>query len=1057
MRAWLFFVSAVASVALAASHACSPDHQVWAVNKSATASALASAANCSGGVFDVEWVGHVEFPETIYVIDGTVMNITGAGAGAVADGAGSEQFLNVVNATLRMHDLRVQNCATLYSGGAIYAEGSTMSFNGTSWFNNTAGGNGGAVALVSCSEVSWSGENMTWSQNNAGEYGGAVALVSCSEVSWSGENMTWSQNNAGEYGGAVFVWDSSNMSWSGFDMTWSNNTANHAGAVYMQYSSDVSWSGDMMTWSSNTAHGDGGAVGMRLCGDVTWSGEMMTWSYNTALDGDGGAIYMWDGSDVSWSGGMMTWSNNTALNEYGGAVYMSASWGVSWSGDVMTWSNNAAYYPGGAVCIDNSWDVTWSGEMMTWSNNTAAWNGGAVYLSHSLHVSWRGFSMTWSNNNALDRDGGAVYISHSWYVSWSGINTTWSNNTADGDGGSVYMSASSGVSWSGGMMTWSNNTALHGDGGAVYISTSSNVSWNGKMMAWSNNTAYGDEGVFGTSGGGGAVYISTGSSNVSWSGDMMTWSDNTAFGDGGAVGMLSCSNVSWSGGMMTWSDNTALHGDGGAVCISTSSDVSWSGSNMTWSYNTASLNGGAIYAFSSTTSTFNSSLFEGNTASGAGGAVMLSGVATGLEFVQVNFIANSSPRGGAVYSVSSGIETDQGGNQDYPVVYRGCSFADNRASATGGALESIAGLDRIEGTTYERNSAGAGGALRLGGDANVSNCDFTNNSAKEEGPAISNHGVLHLESGLSRFSGNVFWCEYGTYLDGEDGSRYQTVCDGCPGNNGDGIVSVENEDVVPVCVEQLDNTRSEGGDTTIETLELIKGHWRTTKNSDKILSCYNEDACTGGMTDDPAFCQQGYNGSYCSVCSEGYYSSLAFTCNKCMGDGGGIALMVIVGVLVLGAAVGVCTYLVSAETEGARRGVLLRVVNRLPLQSIKIVVVVWQILTQFASVANVTFPDVYQRFLDGVDILNFDALWIPSAGCVVDFDFHDRLLVSTIAPLIALALLATTYLVAKRRNLGSEAALQKVWDASVYLIGHVVVFTSMYTALLGKDVERDRR
>lgn len=96
MRAWLFFVSAVASVALAASHACSPDPQAWVVNNSATASALASTANCSGGIFDVEWIGHFEFPETIYLTDGTVMNIAGAGAGAVADGAGSEQFLNVV-------------------------------------------------------------------------------------------------------------------------------------------------------------------------------------------------------------------------------------------------------------------------------------------------------------------------------------------------------------------------------------------------------------------------------------------------------------------------------------------------------------------------------------------------------------------------------------------------------------------------------------------------------------------------------------------------------------------------------------------------------------------------------------------------------------------------------------------------------------------------------------------------------------------------------------------------------------------------------------------------
>ena len=65
-----------------------------------------------------------------------------------------------------------------------------------------------------------------------------------------------------------------------------------------------------------------------------------------------------------------------------------------------------------------------------------------------------------------------------------------------------------------------------------------------------------------------------------------------------------------------------------------------------------------------------------------------------------------------------------------------------------------------------------------------------------------------------------------------------------------------------------------------------------------------------------------------------------------MEDGGGIALMVVVGVLVLGAAIVLCTHLVSAETEGARRGVFHRVVFRLPLQSIKIVVVVWQIVTQ---------------------------------------------------------------------------------------------------------------
>ena len=100
---------------------------------------------------------------------------------------------------------------------------------------------------------------------------------------------------------------------------------------------------------------------------------------------------------------------------------------------------------------------------------------------------------------------------------------------------------------------------------------------------------------------------------------------------------------------------------------------------------------------------------------------------------------------------------------------------------------------------------------------------------------------------------------------------------------------------------------------------------------------------------------------------------------------------------------------------------------------------------QFTSVANVTYPDVYQRFLEAVTILNFDSLWIPSAGCIVDVDFHGRLLVSTIGPLIALALLATTFAVAKRRNDGSTTALQKAGHRhmSMVLLISFLVYSSV--------------
>ena len=89
---------------------------------------------------------------------------------------------------------------------------------------------------------------------------------------------------------------------------------------------------------------------------------------------------------------------------------------------------------------------------------------------------------------------------------------------------------------------------------------------------------------------------------------------------------------------------------------------------------------------------------------------------------------------------------------------------------------------------------------------------------------------------------------------------------------------------------------------------------------------------------------------------------------------------------------------------------------------------------QFTSVANVTFPGVYQRFLNGLDIFNFDLGWVLSAGCVVDVNFHDRLLMSTIGPILAVLFLAATYAAAARINRGHAEALQVVWNKHVSML-----------------------
>ncbi|CAM9121027.1 unnamed protein product, partial [Pylaiella littoralis] len=90
--------------------------------------------------------------------------------------------------------------------------------------------------------------------------------------------------------------------------------------------------------------------------------------------------------------------------------------------------------------------------------------------------------------------------------------------------------------------------------------------------------------------------------------------------------------------------------------------------------------------------------------------------------------------------------------------------------------------------------------------------------------------------------------------------------------------------------------------------------------------------------------------------------------------------------------------------------------------------------SQFTDVANVHYPDVYQRFLDILDVFSFDFGWIFSAGCVFNVGFHDRLLIATLGPIIALLFLAGTYTAAARINRGAMATLQNIWNKHVSMV-----------------------
>lgn len=136
----------------------------------------------------------------------------------------------------------------------------------------------------------------------------------------------------------------------------------------------------------------------------------------------------------------------------------------------------------------------------------------------------------------------------------------------------------------------------------------------------------------------------------------------------------------------------------------------------------------------------------------------LSSVNPGVTWTDVAFTSNSADSGGAIYSRASGID-----EYSASTTYSRCRFDNNRASTTGGAVESVGGSDCFEDTSFVGNEARVGGAVGLAGTAILELCNFAGNSAYNYGPAVSNVGRITSASRLS-FVDNKLLCDTGRFF-----------------------------------------------------------------------------------------------------------------------------------------------------------------------------------------------------------------------------------------------------------------------------------------------------
>jgi len=75
--------------------------------------------------------------------------------------------------------------------------------------------------------------------------------------------------------------------------------------------------------------------------------------------------------------------------------------------------------------------------------------------------------------------------------------------------------------------------------------------------------------------------------------------------------------------------------------------------------------------------------------------------------------------------------------------------------------------------------------------------------------------------------------------------------------------------------------------TTVPSLGLKEGYWRTSNQSDEILTCPQPEFCVGGFLSGinatSSYCIEGHEGPYCTVCSDDYFPSLLGACARCEG------------------------------------------------------------------------------------------------------------------------------------------------------------------------------
>ncbi len=271
-------------------------------------------------------------------------------------------------------------------GAAVYGYNANLVLSDCTIEKHQSDDTGGAIALFTNGDNTFTARNCVF-RNNRATWGGGAVYVSDMVTTISGSEFTSNQTDHG--GGALYATGgSSEITDTTFTSNQAGGTASDGGAV--QFRSGHTATVRNTVFRGNQATGNGGGV---YAVDASQTLTDVTFDNNRASDG--GGLYHWDSDPTDANVAALDVTNtifqNNEASLYGGGVYL--------------WKATSAVF-----------------RKTTWKGNRA-WRGAGLYQTGSDTQTTVGNS-TFSSN-----DTGAVYLDEG---RWQAVNTTIAENTGSG-------------------------------------------------------------------------------------------------------------------------------------------------------------------------------------------------------------------------------------------------------------------------------------------------------------------------------------------------------------------------------------------------------------------------------------------------------------------------------------------------------------------------------------------------------------------------------------------------------------------------------------------------